>query len=302
MSNPTDPTASTPDAQPTDAHAPVDPSAQPTEAYAPVDPDVQPTEVYGQPVAPPLPPYAEQATQAYAGVQPAYGAPAPKATDTRSKTLAWIALGAGILGFVLVLVAFIPLLWVSLVLVLIGGALLLGALIVGIIALAGKKHGGKGLGIAAIIVSVVGGVLWIVALVWALAIIGLAAAGTSIDSLPDSTIVESEAPVEPETETETETGDDVAAGAYDEAAYLAQVRPELVAIMQEVDPSVTEELLSQIFTDESLVSTGQSFLLAGDTARDTFVSSMSGADLFTEDQAIRFYDVILGAAQAHLVE
>ncbi|WP_439592775.1 hypothetical protein [Microbacterium sp.] len=325
MSNPTDPTASHPDAQPapvsgepaavdpsaqpTEAYAPVDPSVQPTQAYAPADPNAQPTEAYA-PVDPSVQPtqaYAPadpsvQPTEAYG--QPGYGAPATKAPDTRSKRLAWIALGAGILGFILVLVAFIPILWVSLVLALIGGALLLAALIVGIIALAGKKHGGKGIGIAAIIVSVVGGVLWVAALVWALAVIGLAATGTSLSDLGDSTAVESEAPAESETGTETETdsGEEAATGAYDEAAYLAQVRPELLAIMQEVDPSVTEEMLGQIFTDESLVSTGESFLLAGEAARDTFVSSMSEADLFTEDQAVRFYDVIFDAAQEHLVK
>ncbi|MET0813413.1 MAG: hypothetical protein ABWY03_10180 [Microbacterium sp.] len=300
MSNPTDPPVPNPDAQPTEAYGqPPVPNSDP-----------QPTEAYGQPVAPP-PPYAEQPTQAYPDAQPtqAYGqpvygtpAPAPKAPDTRPKTLAWIALGAGILGFILVLVAFIPLLWVSLILALVGGVLLLGALVIGIIALASKKHGGKGLSIGAIIVSVVGGLAWIGAITWAIVVIGLASAGgNDIAASPEPTAVESEAPSDTDTDTET-GGDDVAAGAYDEAAYLAQVRPELVAIMQEVDPSLTEETISEVFPDETLVSTGSSLLSAGDAGRDVLISSLSESGLFDEAQATRFYDAILDGARQHLVE
>ena len=286
MSNPIDPTQPNPDAQPTEAYAtpaapplpplaPADPGAQATQAY----PDVQPTQAYDPPV---------------------YGTPAPKTPDTRSKTLAWVALGLGIAGFVLVLIAFIPLLWVSLVLALIGGLLLLGGLVLGIIAVANKKYGGKGLGIGAIAVSVVGGLAWIGALTFALIVIGLSAAGEDSGPLPsDPAVVESEAP---ENTDEPEDSGDVAAGAYDEAAYLTEVRPELVVIMQEIDPSVTEADLSTLFSDESLVATGKGFLIGGDVARDAFVGSLSGSGLFSEEQGTRFFDAIFSAAQQHLVE
>ena len=42
--------------------------------------------------------------------------------------------------------AYIPLLWVSVILALVGGLLLLVALVLGIVTLASKKQGGKGLG------------------------------------------------------------------------------------------------------------------------------------------------------------
>lgn len=300
MTDPTDPTVPNPDAQPTQAYPEVHPTqgypdAQPTQAY----PDARPTQAY--PSAPPAPGYPVtqqtqgygQPTQAYG--QPAPGAPGPKQPDTRPKTLAWVGLSAGVLGLVLVLVSFIPLVWVSLGLALVGGVLLLAGLIIGIVAVANRKQGGKGVGVAAIIVSVLGGVAWIAAITWALVIIGLSAAGASAPAPSESTGIESEAPAETDESTD-------AAGAYDETAYLDQVRPELVAIMQELDPAFTDELLGQMFPDDTLVSTGKGFLVVGDAARETFVQSLGGSGVFTEEQATRFYDAILTAAEDHLVE
>ena len=59
-----------------------------------------------------------------------------------------------------------------------------------------------------------------------------------------------------------------------------------------------------IYSDEMLVTTGKALLAAGDSARDAFVSSTveSSEGVFTEEQAIRFYDVVLEAAEQHLVE
>lgn len=303
MSNPTDPTTPNPDAQPTEAYgapvppplppsAPSHPDAQATQAY----PDAQPTEVYGQP-APGQQFSGQQSSGQPSSAPSPYGAPGPKAPDTRPKALAWAALASGILGFVLILVAFIPLVWVSLALAVVGGLLLLVAFVLGIVAAVNKKQGGTGIGIAAIAVSVIGGVVWIIALSWALVVIGLSTAG---NAGADPVVVESVAP--DDSAEEAEGAEDVPAGAYDEAAYLAEVRPQLVTIMQELDASFTEESLNVMFTDETLVSTGKGFLVVGETARETFVGSLGGSGVFTEEQATRFYDAILDGARQHLVE
>lgn len=132
--------------------------------------------------------------QPYPGAPPlAYGTapaavPAPPSTggDSRPKTLAVVALilaGAG------AAMAFIPFVtWVS-------GAVLLAAFIIAIVALVSKKQGGKGLSIAALVLSVVG---WIVSIVVAVASFALIA-NAARDSITDDTgAVATEAPVEEE--------------------------------------------------------------------------------------------------------
>ncbi|MDL9978895.1 hypothetical protein [Microbacterium candidum] len=90
---------------------------------------------------------------------PGYGvSPGP---DTRPKTLAIIAFVLAVVGAV---VAFVP------VATLFSGVLLLAGFIIGLIALISKKHGGTGLSIAAIVVSVVG---WIVSIVMTVVSIGM---------------------------------------------------------------------------------------------------------------------------------
>ncbi|MDY0908704.1 hypothetical protein [Microbacterium sp. CFBP9034] len=321
MSNPTEPTPPNPsdapqppaDAQPTEIVPPSEPvgDAQPTAAYPPSD--FQATEAYppadqpgyGQapqdPAAYGQPPYGQP--PAY---DPAYGqAPvaAPVSPDARPRTLGWISLGLALGGLLLVGAAFIPLLWVSLVLAFLGGLLLLIALVLGIVTLASKKQGGKGLGIAAIALSVVGGIAWIGAITLAFLLIGFAAVGTSNGASVPSPAVSQEAvpedePTEEGSESETPTG------TYDEAAYLAQVRPELTALMQEIEPSITEEMLAQTYTDETLVSIGQSLLIAGETGRSVAITSLTEASggMFTEEQATRFYDTIADAAEQYLVQ
>ncbi len=299
---PAAPVAEPADAQPTEAYPSAD--AQPTEAYPPAD--AQPTAVYppagqpayGDPVAPSA--YGQPAPYgAPAYGDPAYGAPvagpaAVSAAD-RPRGLAWASLGLAIGGLVLVGAAFIPLVWVSLVLALVGGLLLLVALVLGIVALASKKQGGKGLGIAAIALSVLGGLLWIFALTAAFLWIGLAAAGSSSGSSDPEISVSEEA---------TPGDEEAPVGTYDEEAYLAAVRPEITAILQEIDPSFTEDLIGQIYSDEMLVATGKALLAAGDSARDAFVTSTveSSDGMFTEEQAIAFYDTVLDAAELYLVE
>ena len=322
MSNPTDSTEPQPtdppqlpaDAQPTEVYPPVAPppaDAQPTAVYPPAD--AQPTEVYppaGQP-AYAQPAYAQpayaQPTQAPAAYgQPAYGDPAypgqvPAAPDARPRTLGWVSLGLAIGGLVLVGAAFIPILWVSLALALVAGLLLLIAFVLGIVTLASKKQGGKGLGIGAIAVSVLGGLAWVVAFTFALVLTGLSAAdsaGGSSESAP--IVVEETTPGEEATEGDGEAP----AGAYDEDAFLAEVRPQITALMQELDPSITEEMIGQIYSDEMLVTTGQALLVAGDAGRSLFITSTAegSGGLFSEEQAARFYDTIVGAAEQHLAQ
>ncbi|MET0296497.1 MAG: hypothetical protein ABW024_03785 [Microbacterium sp.] len=289
--------------QPTEAYPPAD--VQPTEAYEPAA--EQPTEVY--PPAPDVPAYpaADASGQPVAGAAPQAAYPpagypvatAPKAPDTRPKTFGWVSLGLAVAGLVLVLIAFIPLLWVSFVLALVGGILLLAGLVFGIVTLVNKKQGGKGLGIGAIIVSVLGGGAWIGALIWSLVLIGLASSGSStgtVDPAPEPTSIESVAPSAAPEESE---GTGAATG--DEAAFVEAVRPEITALMQEVEPSLTPELVATAFPDETLIGMGQAVLSAGELGRDAFVSSLAQSGL-TDEQATRFYDALLTNAQAYLAE
>ena len=142
--------STTPPIDPTDRPTPAD--DQPTEAYPPAD--QQPTEAY-----PPAPqaPYAQapraphgQAPQAPYGQAPGY-APAPAGPDTRSKGIAWTALSLAIVGIVLSLIGLIPVAWVGLIAVIIGGLVLLAAFVFAIVGLAGKRNGGKPLSITALV-------------------------------------------------------------------------------------------------------------------------------------------------------
>ncbi len=110
----------------------------------------------GQPYgAPGQPPYGAPGQPPYgaAGLTQPSGPPASPAPDTRPKTLAIVALalaGVGAVG------SFLPIVnWFS-------WALLLAAVVLAIIVLVSRKQGGKGLGIAALVLAVVA---WIVSIV-----------------------------------------------------------------------------------------------------------------------------------------
>lgn len=309
------PPAPSADAQPTEAYAPVGdhptvayPSAdsQPTEAYPPAGQPAYGQPSYGQPA------YGQPVGQPGYGEPAAYGAPATTVSVAdRPRGLGWASLGLAIGGLVLVGAAFVPLGWGSVALALVGGLLLLVALVLGIVTLASKKQGGKGLGIAAIALSVLGGILWVVALTVSLVWAGLAMAGASdTGSEPEVSVSEEAGPTDDgaddgSTDDEGEgEGEEAPAGTYDEAAYLEEVRPALIAITQEIDPSVTEEALNQVYTDDTLITIGKGFLIAGDAAKEAFISSTveSSGGVMTEEYAAEFYDIILDAAEKHLVE
>lgn len=311
MSHPEEPTPNdTPavpdessDAQPTAVYPPVPetPAATAADDAAPAQDDqataaYPPPPAYAPPApsqyAPPQPPSAYAQPGAYAAPAAGYAPPAPQPTgpDTRPKTLGWVSLGLAVLGVVLVSIAFIPMMWVSLILALVGGVILLVALVLGIVTLANKKQGGKGFGIGAIVVSVLGSGAWIGAIIWSIVIIGLGTADWSsgTEGLPPGV-------------EQSEEGSVTAGG---EEAFLAEVRPELLTLFQQIDPAITAEQMAEAFPDEALVSMGEGSLVAGDAGRDAMVEvlTQSSGGAFTTEQAAQFYDLVYTAAQEHLTQ
>jgi hypothetical protein len=318
MSTPTDPAGSddaresvpaSPDA-PTAAspEIPASPDA-PTAAYpadVPAAPPVPPAPADGTPAAPayaaaPAPGAPPQAPYGQAPYgQPSYGQPAyaaaPSGPDTRPKTLAWISLGLAVLGVILSCIGFVPVPWVGLVSVIVGGLLLLIAFVLSIIALASRKQGGKPFSIIALVVAVLGGGLWAVALFVSIALTAITSSSSTGESL------ESPAPSVSVAPSEDGTDGEAPAGAYDEAAFLAEARPAILAVFQEVEPSVTEDLVNQMFPDDALIAAGQSMLLLGDAGRGTMIDSLTEGGTFDDDTAGRFVDAIYDAASKHLQE
>lgn len=325
MSTPTEPgDAERHDAgdQPTEPQAPESSPEAPTEAYPeqPAPAADAPTEAYPRSDAhPPVPPAPSQPAgqPAYGppptAAQPPYGAAAqypagygqapyttaPAGPDTRPKTLAWFSVGLVALGVVLVVLGFLPLGWFGLISVIVGGLALIVGFILSIVVLASRKQGGKPLGIVALVVSVLGGGLWFVALVVSIAV-GVTSSSTasSPEEVPAPAPTTSVSPGDDTgTETETESEAPLSGG---EAAYLEEVRPKLVAIFQEIDPNITEESLSMMFPDATLVQAGEGFLLLGDSGREYLITSLVESGAFTEDAAGRFADTIIDAAEKHL--
>lgn len=267
------------DAQPTAAYPagygqPAD--AQPTEAYA---------AAYGQPAAP-----------------PAY-APAPTGPDTRSKRVAWTALALAIAGTVAALAGFVPILWVGFALALLAGLLLLAAFVFSLVGLIGKKNGGKGISITALVLSVVGGIVGSFALFFSLVLIGLAASGSSatpapgVSSTPSAAATDDGAIVQPSEAPTAATPD--AAG---EAAFLADVRPKVNEIMASVDPSITPEFVQSVFPDDQLVLMGQKLLVAGDSGIDAIVDATiaQSGDVVPADTLRQLYRSVLDSAKTYL--
>lgn len=316
MSNTNDPTP------PNDSTEPVQPPAQPlpdaapqesvppagAPAQVPTSPDAQPTEAY-----PPAPDAA--ATQAYPGAPetamypPAdYGTPpvGPTATDTRPKKLGWVALGLAVLGFLLAGASFLPLPGIALAFSGIAGLLLLVALVLGIVVLASKKQGGKGLGIGAVITSVIGGIVWVIGLVVAIAwTFAGAAISNAINATPTPEYSMSAEPSQSApTDPSASAAPDASAG--DTAGYLAAVRPQLLALFQEIEPTVTAEQLDQIYPDETLITIGESFARLTsaelDAARSQVITQLKSSSdgAFTDDQSGRFFDIIASSASQYL--
>lgn len=286
------PTEPTPDA-PTGASDMPEPQAAP---------NVQPTEVF------PAPDYAAQAPYA-APPAPGYGqpvapqgyAPAPTLPDTRSKKIAWVALSLSIVGLLLSLFGFIPIAWVGFALVLVGGFLLLAALVFSIIGLAGKRNGGKPISIIALVISVVGGFIGTFALIVAIVFTGLSTADRNVDLTPDP-VPSPTSEVDGGTTGDGSTDGTDAATTEAQAAFLAEVRPKVTEIMLQIDPSMTAEQVNATFTDASLITIGQALLATGEAGIDPFVDqTLAGAgDVVDADQLRTLFQTIYDAAKAHL--
>jgi len=292
----TDPTGG-PNAEPNENAA----EAQPTQAYPPAD--AQPTQAY--------PPADQPATAApeqpaYAAEQPAYvpaGTPAypaaTTATDARPKGLAITGLVLGIVGIVIALLGFIPIAGIGFSVF--GGIVLLAGLIVSIIAIASKKQGGRGMSLTGLILSIVGLVLGTIALVVQLAFI---AAIVSHSDSAEGTDTSQSAPLA--SDSPGSTTDDSASGSYDEQAYLDEVRPALLSVMQGISPDITKEQLADIYSDDTLVTMGKTLAAlpkgAQDAARSSFVTSAVQAsnNLLDDATAGDLFDVISQAAAKHL--
>jgi hypothetical protein len=189
--NPQDPDGSAADV--TDVVAPDTVDSTPTEVYPPAAPPAAPAptggygDAYVAPTAPPLPPAAGQPTVPYGAPTAPYGAPTPPylapsgppVPDTRSKAVAWTALGLAAGGTLLSIIGIVPVPWVGLVAVLIGGLLLLAGFIFSIVGLAGQRYGGKPLSITALVLSLVGATIGSFALIWSIILVGVSSAGSS---------------------------------------------------------------------------------------------------------------------------
>ncbi|UUT34797.1 hypothetical protein [Microbacterium elymi] len=172
--------------------------------------------------------------------------------------------------------------------------------------LASKAQGGKGFGIAGLIVSIVGGVVFAIALTVSLLWIGLAANSSLSDSSSGS--VPSAQASDDATDSETTDGTDGAAGTYDEAAYVEDVRPKIRDLVTQIQPGATDDQIDQLYADDTLVLIGTAMLQAYDalgedaisTEAQSMVDSSQGA--VTEEQAEQFMHAVLESAQQYLVK
>ena len=258
-------------------------------------------------------PYAQGQPGAYPPLPPSgYGQPVPglpPQADNRPKTLALVALILAVVGFIAACVGFTP---VGLIFVISGGVLLLAAFVLSIMVLASRKQGGKGLGIAGLIVSVVGGIVFAFALVvsifWSLwgygMIVNEPGDNPAVSVVPDENTDQGTDAAQG-TDEGTDS-DQATAGDYDEDAYVAEVRPKVHAILKEAQPDLDESIIDSLYPDDTLVSVGQAVLMdyeaRGDDAVTDYVGILSEDGYLTEDQAGRFVQAILTAAQDHLAD
>ena len=194
------------------------------------------------------------------------------------------------------------------------GVLLLPAFVIAIVALV-KKMGGKGMSIAALIISVVG---WIVSIVMViLYFIGLAAVSylENPNNWNDSSSSEEDDSWVDETPAdEGDAAEEAVPGAYDEAAFIRVAKPEVVRILTAEIPNATPELVAAMFPDSVLLALGQAIVaqdkIAGglmdagaeEEFRTAFVESMASSGGISLEAAGAFFDVVAENARAYLVE
>ena len=307
--NPQDPDGSAADGP--DAVTPDAVDSTPTEVAPPAAPPVPPAptggygDAYVAPTAPPLPPEPGQPTAPYGAPTPSSVAPSgPPTPDTRSKAIAWTALGLAAGGTLLSIIGIVPVPWVGLVAVLIGGLLLLAGFIFSIVGLAGKRYGGKPLSITALVLSLVGATIGSFALIWSIILVGVSSAGSSISEMMSTP--------SPVPSVEVDSGGilpgegDGSAPATESAAqqeFIADVRPKVNQILGEVDPTATPEIIEQVLPDESLILIGETLLTTGEAGIDELVQqtiTSVGADESSADMLRTLYGEILTSARTYL--
>jgi len=224
-------------------------------------------------------------------------APVAPESGTRSKGVATTALVLAIVGLLVSLVGFLPIVWVGIIGAAIGGLVLLAAFIVAIVGLAGRRNGGKPLSIAALIVSVLGGIVVSIALLTSIVFTGLELTGNA-SSTPAATAGESGTTADGSDGT-AEEGDALTPA---EQSFIDDVRPQVDQIMQQVDPTLTPDLVEQAFPDESLLMIGQALLATGEAGIDSFVDQTlaTAGDTVDAEQLRSLYQTIYDSAVTHL--
>lgn len=233
---------------------------------------------------------------------PEYGA-TPTAPDARTKGIAWTALALAIAGIIAALVGLIPILWVGFGFALLAGLLLLAAFVFSLIGLIGKRNGGKGISVTALILSIVGGVIASFALVISLVLFGLAASGNSSAPAPEVSAAPSAEPSDDSAVVSpTDEAIPAAPDADATAAFLADVRPKVNDLMASVDPTFTPEIVESVFPDDQLVLMGQTLLIAGEGGIDAIVDATvaQSGDVVPVDILRQLYQSVLESAQNHL--
>ncbi|HYP73923.1 MAG TPA: hypothetical protein VEP72_07495 [Microbacterium sp.] len=226
---------------------------------------------------------------------------APAAPDRRSKGIAVTALVLSIVGLLVSLVGFLPIAWVGIIGAALAAVVLLAAFVLAIVGLVGSRNGGKPLSVVALVVSVLGGIVVSFALIVALVFTGLWISGGA--ATPSPAAGATDAPTAEATDGATdEPTDDGAALDVAEQAFVDDVRPQVEQIMQQVDPTLTPELVEQAFPDESLLMIGQALLATGEAGIDSFVDQTlaTAGDTVSADQLRELYQAIYDAAVTHL--
>jgi hypothetical protein len=231
-------------------------------------------------------------------------------TAPSRRGLAITALILGIVAVVCALLGFIPIVgWPFL-----GLAGLLGvvALVLGIIAVSGKNHDGRGMGLTGLILGplsvllTIGAIVFQVVFAFGLASHVIRSESSGAGALPGPSATAEATPGDGTTPSgdPSSSAAPSATGNYDEQAYLAAIKPQLLALWQTIQPGATALPWSEDF----LLLAGQQIESATSSAdrsdmRATFVQSAvsQSKGVLTADEAGKIFDLVAGAADAHLV-
>ncbi|WP_308491787.1 hypothetical protein [Microbacterium terrisoli] len=218
----------------------------------------------------------------------------PPVPPARPRALAVLGLVAAVLGLVAAFGGFVP--GLGLPAVIVAGVLLLVGLVLCLIALISRRQGGTGLSVTGVIVAVLGGIVFVVALVvatWT----GLSAQSAAVAPAPDAQVSDT---------SEQQAAAEAAAQAAGEKAFLADARPQIRDIVKQIRLDATDAQIDGAYSDDILKLIGYSVLEAyrsgGDAAVADQVDQLRALKpgAFTKPQATRLVDVVLKAAEDHL--